>query len=211
VNIFLEPIIISLLFLLYFLSRERRKFFKKRVVLNAIYNLYRVARNVSLMLQSHDLQIRGDLVQLKKGGILYSFHFGVWELVPPTLKKLGYNIAILANRYSDNGNLLGKIADRMLQHLRSRNGVGIFYKDDVIKIVHFLKNGGILGVLVDGDTFYAKFEKVKKLSYICDVPLTSFAAYQDHGRGVLEINCDLDSLVKKRPYDYVWFYRSRGR
>jgi len=78
-----------------------------------------------------------------------------------------------------------------------------------MKIINFIKSGGLLGMLVDGNKFYSKFEKAQKLSRFCNVPLIPFAAYRKSGAGILEIGCDLDKLVEQRPLDYVWFYKSR--
>ncbi len=164
------------------------------------------------MLMKRDLQLRDNGKILPRGGILFSFHFGVWELMPRSLKKLGYDLGIVVNRYSDDKtNLITELLDKFLYRFRSCAGVKVFYRDDAVKIVHFIKSGGLLGMLVDGDTFYSKFKKAQRLSCLCNVPLVPFAAYRKNGKGVLEINCDLGKLVAQRPFDYMWFYKSRRR
>ncbi len=157
-----------------------------------------------------NLRIKGNMGIIMKGGILYSFHFGVWELMPLSLKKLGYNLGIIVNRYSDDKkNIIAIFFDRFLYWFRSFGNVRIFYKEDTMKIINFIKSGGLLGMLVDGNKFYSKFEKAQKLSRFCNVPLIPFAAYRKSGAGILEIGCDIDKLVEQRPLDYVWFYKSR--
>lgn len=207
-----ESLVFSLLFILYWLNRKRRKFFRKRIGRKTLFNLYRVARNISFMLKTSDLHhIEGDLRLLKKGGVLYSFHFGTWELMPRALMKLGYNLGVVVNRYSvDNKKFFTQLIDKFLYQLRSRKGIKVFYKEDTIKIVRFLNNGGLFGMLVDGNTFYAKFNKAKRLAKLCGTPLIPFAAYQENGKGILKLNCNLKNFIRKRPYDYMWFYKSRG-
>jgi hypothetical protein len=88
--------------------------------------------------------------------------------------------------------------------------VKIFYKEDVMKIVEFIRKGGLCGVLVDGNTLYSKLEKIKRFSRLCNVPLIPFAAFRENGKGILELGCNLDDMIKRRPLDYLWFYKSRG-
>lgn len=205
-----EAYVLLTIFMLYWCSRERRKYLKQRIGSKAILNIYHIGRNVSFMLMKKDLQIKGDTGILQKGGVLYSFHFGVWELMPRSLKKLGYNLGIVVNRYTDEKkNFIANFFDKFLYRFRSFGNIEIFYKKDTMKIAHFLKSGGLLGILVDGNMFYSKFKKAQKLSHICNVPLVPFAAYRKNATGILEIACDLNELVKRRPFDYLWFYKSR--
>ncbi len=197
-------------FLLYWCSKDRRRYLKRRVGAKASLNVYQTARNMSFMLMKKDLQIEGDTSILQNGAILYSFHFGVWELMPRALKRLGYDLGVVVNRYSGAGkNFAAQFFDRFLYRFRSAGGIKVFYKEETMKIVRFVKNGGLLGMLVDGNTFYSKFEKAQKLSRLNNLPLVPFAAYRKNGTGVLKIDCDLEKLVKESPLDYMWFYRSR--
>ena len=77
------------------------------------------------------------------------------------------------------------------------------------KIIKFIKTGGLLGILVDGNSFYAKYGKAQKLAHLCNVPTVPFAAYRQNGVGILEIGCNLTNMVKQRPLDYLWAYKSR--
>ncbi len=206
-----EACVLLIVFILYWYCRERRKYLKRRIGAHALLNIYQVGRNVSFMLMKKDLQIKDDTKILQRGGILFSFHFGVWESMPQSLKKMGYNLGVIVNRYSSGkNNFITKFFDRFLYKLRSRGGVKIFYKEDTMKIIRFIKSGGVIGMLVDGNSFYSKFGKARKLSCICNVPLVPFAAYRKSGVGVLRIGCDLNKLIAKKPYDYVWFYKSRN-
>ncbi len=210
-HILSEACVLLIVFALYWCCRERRKYLKRRIGSHALFNIYQIARNVSFMLMRNDLQMKDDTSILHRGGILFSLHFGVWELMPQTLKNLGFDLGVIANKYSDNKDFsIAKLFDRLLYRFRSRDGVRVFYRDDTMKIVHFLKRGGVIGILIDGNDFYAKFRKVQKLSRMCGVPLVPFAAYRQNGEGILRIGCKLEQIVAERPYDYMWFYRSRS-
>lgn len=211
-HILSEACVLLIVFTLYWCCRERRKSLKRRIGVHALFNVYQVARNLSFMLMRNDLHIKDDTSILLRGGVLFSFHFGIWELMPQSLKKLGYDLGVIVNKYSDNKEFsVAKLFDRLLYRFRSRDGVKIFYRDDTMKIVRFLKRGGVIGILVDGNDLYAKFGKVQKLSRTCRVPLVPFAAYRQNGVGFLKIGCNLEKLVAERPYDYMWFYKSRGK
>lgn len=209
-HLIIETVVLSIMYTLYWLNRERRKYLKKRIGTNALLNIYQTARNFSFMLQKRDLCLKGNAHLLHRGSILYSLHFGVWELMPATLKKRGYRLGIIVNRYSDRKkNLITYYSDKFLHYFRSRSGVEIFHKEDVMKIVKFIKSGGLLGILIDGNGFYTKYGKVQKLAHLCDAPLVPFVAYRHNGRGILEIGCNLTKVIEQRPLDYVWAYKSR--
>ncbi len=209
-HFFTEAFALFVLFTLYWSYGSRRKYLRQRIGNRSVRNVYNIARNIGFMLGKRDIRIQGDNKKLAKGGILYSFHFGIWEMMPQALVKMGYNIGVIVNKYADdNRSRLSRYFDNYLEHFRSSGGVEVFSRQDTMKIVRFLGKGGILGVLVDGNRFYAKIGKIKKLGKLCGVPLVPFAAYREHGEGVLDIGCDLDSLVAQRPLDYVWFYKSR--
>lgn len=210
IQFFTEAFALLGLITLYWLHRARREYLKQRIGNQAIRNVYSVARNIGFMLSRQDIRVQGDGKILEKASILYSFHFGIWELMPRALEKMGYDLGVLVNRYvDDNHSRINRFFDNLLDRFRSSGNVKVFSKHDSVKIVRFLKNGGILGVLVDGNHFYAKYSKMKKLSNLCGVPLVPFAAYRKNGNGVLYLGCDLDRIVTQRPLDYVWFYKSR--
>jgi len=208
---FLVPPLLAGLFAGYWFNRGRRQYLKMRIGRAALYNLYRTGRNFAAMLGRSTIEVKGDLDRLRNGGILYSFHFGTWELMPRILSRLGYRLGIIANRYAKKPGFLARTADRLLYRFRNAPNVRVFYPGDGLKIVRFLRNGGIFGVLVDGDSFYGKFGLAQRLGRMCGVPLVTFAVYRENGRSVLDLGCDLDRLVRERPYDYLWAYRSRER
>jgi len=205
-----EGFFLVFLWALYWLCRDRRRYLRHRIGSEAFNNVYRVGRNVFFMLRRKSLNLSGDVASLNKGGILYSLHFGVWELMPSTLSRLGFKVGIIANKYNEGDRSLATgILDWLLTKWRSVNGVQVFHRENVLEISRFLRSGGLFGMLVDGNTFFQKFDKAERLAQICRVPLVPFAAYQERGRGMLSIGCDIPMLVKTRPLDYVWFYRSR--
>ena len=195
---------------LYWICGDRRRYLKHRVGKNAFRNVYQVGRNIFFMLRRSHLELCGDVKALERGCILYSCHFGVWELMPYVLRKSGYRIGIISNRYGENStSLLTRFLDSILKHWRSINGVTVFYKENVLQMVRFIKAGGVFGILVDGNTLFQKYEKAMKLASLCKARLVPFAAYREGNRGVLNIGCDLAGLIRVMPLDYMWFYKSR--
>ncbi|KPJ71497.1 hypothetical protein AMJ52_08500, partial [candidate division TA06 bacterium DG_78] len=175
----IEAVVLSTMYMLYWFNRERRKYLKKRIGAGALLNIYRTARNFSFMLQRRELCLKGNTHLLHRGSILYSFHYGVWELMPATLRKRGYKLGIIVNSYYNRDkNLITYYLDKFLHYFRSHSGVEIFHKEDVAKIIKFIKSGGLLGILVDGNSFYTKYGKVQKLAHLCNAPLVPFAAYR---------------------------------
>ena len=209
-HFFSECVFLTFVLSLYWLCNERRRYLRRRIGRQAFKNVYRVGRNVLFMLRRNELKVRGDLGVLNRGCILYSFHFGVWELMPYTLSKLGYKIGIITNRYGAAGNSIQtRILDFLLRRWRSMYGARVFYKENLLEIVRFLRTGGVFGILVDGNTFFQKHDKARRLARLCRVPLVPFAAYRESGRGILRIGCNIPTVVKAMPLDYVWFYKSR--
>jgi lauroyl/myristoyl acyltransferase len=205
-----EFLFLFILSCVYWLSRDRRRYLTKRIGNKAFKNVYHVGRNIYFMLRKKELEIDGDMSLLDRGCILYSFHFGVWELMPWTLSRLGYKTGIIVNRYGkEQGSVAFRALDAILQRWRSVGSIRVFYKENILGIVRFLKSGGVFGILVDGNSFYQKHGKAKRLAELCKVPLVPFAAYRRTHKGVLKIGCDLPNMVRSRPLDYMWFYRSR--
>lgn len=211
---FLEILIFAIFVFLYWASQRRRRYFKKKRGNEVYNNLKVVSRNIAYMIcPDRGFHLKGKREALSCGAILYSFHFGVWELMPEILNSYGrMNIGILVDRYTAlNPPILGKFMDKILYIWRARFGVKIFYPEDVFKIVKFLKNGGIFATLVDGDTLYAKYKKIERLAKICGVPLIPFVVYRDCGKTLMEINCNFEEHIKNRPDEYWWFYKSRTK
>jgi lauroyl/myristoyl acyltransferase len=93
---------------------------------------------------------------------------------------------------------------------RSKNDVRIFSGRDSWKIIDFLKNGGILGMLVDGNDLDSRYETAERISRLAGVPMMPFIAHRNDGGACLKINCGFEKVIDKRPWDYMWFYRSRA-
>jgi lauroyl/myristoyl acyltransferase len=176
--------------------------------------LYALARNLVFMLSrpgAAPVEIKGTLQPAGNGAVMYSVHYGIWEMMPQVLRTAGFRIAIITNQYGHggSGHPLAAWADRLLRRWRSRNGVIVFYENNPRAIIEFIRNGGIFAMLVDGSNLFSKFSKAQKLAALCRVPLIPFAMYRRDGRGVLDVNCDLETLINRQPDDYAWFYRSR--
>jgi lauroyl/myristoyl acyltransferase len=210
-HLLVEALVLLLFTILYWTHRERRKILYSRIGRASVSNVWSIARNIAFMVRRRTVQLDDRRSLLKAGLILYSVHYGIWESMPSVLRDRGYATGVLVNRYSeDSSSFLARLSDRFLTRFRTRNNVEVFDRHDSARIVRFLKKGGILGVLVDGNRLYSKMEKIEKLARIARVPLVPFAAYRRNGSGVVRIGCAIDHLVQQYPLDYMWFYRSRS-
>jgi len=208
--LFVEACVLLLLTMLYWLNRERRRFLHGRIGTVSFKNVWHVARNISYMLCRRPVYLYDESTSLRRGCILYSIHYGLWELLPTILSHGGYDVGVLVNRYAEEKDTVtARLFDNMLTRYRSNSSVEVFDRHDALGIVRFLKQGGILGVLVDGCNRYSKLTKIEKLARVSNVPLIPFAAYRKNGYGVVHIGCDLDRLMQRNPMEYMWFYRSR--
>lgn len=208
--LFVEACVLLLLTVLYWVNRKRRKFLYARIGRASYQNVWQVARNIAYMLCRRSIKLQDEDRLLKPGCILYSIHYGIWELLPIVLRNIGYNVGVLVNRYTDDKDTIAaRLSDTFLTRYRTHDNVILFDRRDTLGIVRFLSNGGILGVLVDGNHRYSKMGKIEKLARVCNVPLIPFAVYRKNGSGIVDIGCDLDRLVQTNPMDYIWFYKSR--
>lgn len=208
----LEILIFLALTISYGLNHSRYQYIKKKTNTDMRHNFKKVAQNfVRMIYFDKKCRLIGDLEAIKNGAILYSIHFGVWELMPQIIKRYtNHDIGILVNRYTDNNPFLtGKLMDRFFYYWRSNYNAKVFYPDEVFRIVKFIKNRGIFAVLVDGDRFFSKLKKVEKLARLCRVPLIPFAVYCENETTIMKVGGNLEELVRNRPYDYWWFYKSR--
>ncbi len=85
-----------------------------------------------------------------KGLIVVTAHIGNWEYLGGIPAKLGKNLAVIINRQ------FNPYTDWWLKFIREKfGGIKCFYNEvsDLTKIVRHLKNGGIIGTLVD-QTYY---------------------------------------------------------
>lgn len=205
-----EGLFVALFSFLYWAWGDRRRHIKNRIGRRAFRNVYEMGRNAFFMLRRADLRLTGATDVLERGCILYSYHLGVWESMPRALRRAGYRVGIVANRYHrPGGSWRTRLGDYLLRRWRSASGVRVFYAENALAISRFVKSGGIFGMLVDGNTFHQKEDKARRLAALCRVPLVPFAAYRLRDRGILEIGCDLARFVEARPLDYLWAYRSR--
>ncbi|MGC8764424.1 MAG: lysophospholipid acyltransferase family protein [Brevinematia bacterium] len=91
-----------------------------------------------------------EALQDGKGLIVVTGHIGNWEYLGSIPAKLGKNLAVIINRQ------FNPYTDWWLKHIREKQGkIKCFYNEvsDLSKIVRHLKNGGIVGTLVD-QTYY---------------------------------------------------------
>lgn len=141
-----------------------------------------------------------------RGVILYSAHFGNWEMIPPILaEKTGRRITNIA-RPMDN-----PLVEKLVSSFRIHPGTAIVYKKNALRVImDCLKKNEMVGVLIDQNTvprealfvdFFGRPATVNpvmaQLSLKKKIPLLSaFLHYDESGAISLEIGpeTDLDSF-----------------
>jgi len=99
-------------------------------------------------IEINNIEILERALEKKKGVILFTAHFGNWELIPLILKKK-INTKILAiARESDN-----PLVEKLVKQSREQMGATIIYKKNSIRtILKMLENNCIVCVLIDQNT-----------------------------------------------------------
>lgn len=156
-----------------------------------------------------DAEIHGEenMKELRNGGLAISYHFGPWEVLPKILAVRGYKMGVVVNHYDVGG------LDQFLRELRSSHNIEIFYangpKEEVWRMIKFMKAGGIVGGLVDGETFDQKFGGFQLLSRKFRLPIVPVIGYVDNRKLRIFIGRELEQVVRCSPENYFWFYSSR--
>lgn len=178
----------------------------------------RIYRHFSLLLADNLLKLSGREPRLKRplnisglnhleaalsrgrGVILYSAHFGNWEMIPSILaEKTGRRITNIA-RPMDN-----PLVEKLVSSFRNHPGTAIVYKKNALRVIlECLKNNEMVGVLIDQNTvprealfvdFFGRPATVNpvmaQLSLKKNIPLLSaFLHYEDAGAVSLEIGTE---------------------
>jgi KDO2-lipid IV(A) lauroyltransferase len=84
---------------------------------------------------------------LGKGVVAITGHVGNWELMGSYLARRGYPVTVLATRVRNSR------LDDLLLDIRRNSGINVLERSrDVLGAFRCLRNGGMLGVLIDQDT-----------------------------------------------------------
>lgn len=80
-----------------------------------------------------------------RGVVLFTPHFGNWDLAAGLTAARGYPMVALADRFTPPG------VDRLVQHSRNRTGIGILTLDSgaLRRTLHLLRRNVIVGILAD--------------------------------------------------------------
>ncbi len=89
-----------------------------------------------------------NVLKQGKGAILYSAHFGNWELIPFILfRELGFRISSIARRM-DN-----PLSEKIVKKFRSYMGSNMIYKEGSLrKIIRVTEENGLIYLLIDQNT-----------------------------------------------------------
>ena len=93
-----------------------------------------------------DLEHLQEALSHKKGAIIISGHFGLWELVPPWLSLNDFDVTVVVRRQNNPE------ADRWMEEMRQRHGAHTTDSGYSIReILKSLRKGHILALMVDQD------------------------------------------------------------
>lgn len=107
----------------------------------------RSASKLNEMIEVEGLEMLEEASRSGRGVLLLSCHMGAFELLPIYFSHLGYKITVVGTRLK---------YDRLNRLLvDSRTSRGMQYIDrgsDTLKLIRALKNGGLVGILMDQNT-----------------------------------------------------------
>ena len=202
--------------ILYMLSPARRRKAARRVAASGLRasvrlrSAYRLGRNLALMLLDNlEVVVHGEeaLASLAQGGIAIGYHFGPWELLPGILARRGLRMGVVTNFYAEPA------VDRFLRRFRSRDKVELFYangpENEVRRMIEFIKSGGTVGALIDGDTFDQKYSILRRIIERFNLHVVPVFGYLKSGKMHVFVGHPLQNALRYSPEDYFWFYLSR--
>ncbi|RKX69914.1 hypothetical protein DRP53_06690 [candidate division WOR-3 bacterium] len=186
---------------LYYLLTHRRRIMIRRLKYSGLPArlglriAYRFGRNLALMSRPRPVVVNGGDFA---GTIGVSVHFGPWELIGNALAQK-VRFGVIARRY--DGDL-----HHWLRNFRRRLGVETFYPDELLKIRDFLRSGGMIGMMVDGDSLTSRWENARRLATLFGVEVKKGAVVPHRNRIYLLSGVDFHQLVRSYPEHYAWFY-----
>lgn len=82
-----------------------------------------------------------------RGALITTAHFGNWELMGVALAHVGVPMNVIARRIDDEQ------VEQVLYALRTRTGAQVIYKEDAVRsALRVLRDGEVVGVLIDQNT-----------------------------------------------------------
>ncbi len=98
-----------------------------------------IIKNTSVI----NFDIFKDKMNKGKGLLVYTLHFGFWEIIPVYFSLKGYPVCVLASKvYTD-------FIDNFINRIRKNFGTEVVHPDKVISLVKKLKKGYAIGILMD--------------------------------------------------------------
>ena len=78
-----------------------------------------------------------------KGLLVYTLHFGFWEIIPAYFSLKGHPVCVLASR------VYTEFIDNFINRIRKNLGTDVVHPDNTISLVKRLKKGYAIGILMD--------------------------------------------------------------
>ncbi len=161
-------------------------------------------RNANHILQKTEVRGLENLIKTlekKRGAIIFSGHFGNWELVPLILKQqLAHNIYGIARRMHN------PLVDRTVKSFREFMGLSMIYKSNSIRtVLKVLENNETVFFLVDHNAidreavpidFFGKrvnaVTSVARLHIKKHIPLVPIFVHYEPGKIVMEVKEEIN-------------------
>ncbi len=125
--------------------------------------------NKIVKFSEQDFKILKNLLEQKKGVVIFSSHFGNWELLGATLAFKNFPLAVIAR------NVYIRQLNSLVEKFRSSVGemiVGRKEEHSVKKLLLALKSGYAIGVLIDQNIKNVKNAYVKFLGKVAATPIS---------------------------------------
>jgi len=128
--------------------------FKKKILWkNFSFMTYGLLRFLKLPYKEKDEILRSvevknyDIFENKmnkgKGVLVYTLHFGFWEIIPAYFSLKGYPVCVLASR------VYTTFIDNFINRIRKGFGTEVVHPDNTVALVKRLKKGYAIGILMD--------------------------------------------------------------
>ncbi len=150
------------LFLYFVLSKFRKigennlliaGFKKKTLWKNFCFMTYGLLRFLKLQYAGKDEVLKNvkvknyDIFENKinkgRGLLVYTLHFGFWEIIPAYFSLKGYPVCVLASR------VYTTFIDNFINRIRKNFGTDVVHPDNTISLIKRLKKGYAIGILMD--------------------------------------------------------------
>ena len=193
--------------------------------------------HTSKVTQFHNLNILDDALEENKGVLLVSGHFGNWEMIPPSLAELGYQVSMYVGRQTN------PLTNKLQNKSRANFGIETIDKGKkaTLQMSRALASNKIIAMLIDQNdnksdlfvNFFSKlassskgtaaFHLLRKSPIILVTCVYSAEKYDitfkrisckltgeqknDTQQITQNITTEFEKVIRKYPEQYFWMHR----